>query len=126
MNTLSAATSFDFLNVNINLNKIVDALLNNIDKDRFSLLLYGPEGSGKSIFAQHLIGKIKDFYNQHNLTFKIVKLSPFNFDENFKNISETTTLIQIDDNFGIALKDIKHCYLLLNKIKNKPTISLFP
>lgn len=119
LNTLSAATSFDFLNVNINLNKIVDALLNNIDKDRFSLLLYGPEGSGKSIFAQHLIGKIKDFYNQHNLTFKIVKLSPFNFDENLKNISETTTLIQIDDNFGIALKDIKHCYLLLNKIKKQ-------
>ena len=119
LNTLSAATSFYFLNTNINLNKIVDALLNNIDKDRFSILLYGPEGSGKSIFIQHLIKKIKDFYNQNKLTFKIVKLSPFNFDENLKNISETTTLIQIDDNFGIALKDIKRCYLLLDKIKKQ-------
>ena len=92
LNTLSASTSFDFLNANINLNKIVDALLNNIDKDRFSLLLYGPEGSGKSIFIQHLIGKMKDYYNQHNLTLKLVKLSTFNFDENLKNISETITI----------------------------------
>ncbi|MBR1825590.1 MAG: AAA family ATPase [Alphaproteobacteria bacterium] len=117
VSTNKVSTSFDFLNANKNLVKISDAVLNNIETNNFSMLLYGPEGSGKDSFVQYLRQKISEHYQEKNKTADICTITPLNFEDSFFKIKPTAHLIIIRDEFGVLLKDMKRCYTIAEKVK---------
>lgn len=121
MNTRNALTSFDFLNTEKNLNKIADSVVSNFEKSHFSMLLYGPEGSGKNRFAQYLVAQISEYLKKQKRSATFFYIDAANFSTKITEIKPTTRLVIIKDEYGIILKDSKNCYKLAQMIKEQTT-----
>ncbi len=117
INTRNALTSFDFLNADKNLTKIVDSVLNNFDKSHFSMILHGPEGSGKNRFAQYIVTEMREHIKKQNRSATFCYIDALNFSTKIKEIKPATRLVIIKDEYGIIFKEQKNCYLLAQKIK---------
>ncbi|MBQ8482284.1 MAG: ATP-binding protein [Alphaproteobacteria bacterium] len=117
INTRNALTSFDFLNADKNLNKIVDSVLNNVDKSHFSMILHGPEGSGKNRFAQYLVAELSEHIKKQNRSATFCYIDALNFSTKINEIKPATRLVIIKDEYGIIFKEQKNCYQLAQRIK---------
>lgn len=117
INTRNALTSFDFLNTDKNLNKIVDSVINNFDKSHFSMILHGPEGSGKNRFAQYIATELSAHIKKQNRSASVCYIDALNFSTKFSEIKPITRLVIIKDEYGIIFKDAKNCYKLAQIIK---------
>lgn len=117
INTRNALTSFDFLNADKNLNKIVDSVINNFDKSHFSMILHGPEGSGKNRFAQYIAAELSAHIKKQNRSTSVCYIDALNFATKFSEIKPITRLVIIKDEYGIIFKDEKNCYKLAQIIK---------
>ena len=121
INTRNALTSFDFLNADKNLNKIVDSVINNFDKSHFSMILYGPEGSGKNRFAQYLVAELSDYMKKQKRSTSFYYIDALNFGTKINEIKPATRLVIIKDEYGIIFKEQKNCYRLAQIIKAQTT-----
>ena len=117
LNTRNALTSFDFLNADKNLNKIVSSVINNFDTSHFSMILHGPEGSGKNRFAQYLVSELSEHIKKQNRSTTFCYLDAINFSARFAEIKPATRLVIIKDEYGIIFKDPKNCYMLAQRVK---------
>lgn len=117
VNSRDALTSFDFLNTDKNLNKIVDSVLSNADTSHFSMLLSGPEGSGKNRFVQYLAEELRRHLKKQNRSTNICYIDALNFDSDFAKIKPETRMVVIKDEYGLIFKEPRNCYHLAQKIK---------
>lgn len=117
INTRNALTSFDFLNADKNLNRIVDSVIYNFDKSHFSMILYGPEGSGKNRFVQYLAAELCEHMKKQKRSTTVCYIDATNFSTKIDEVKPTSRLVIIKDEYGIILKDNKNCYKLAQLIK---------
>lgn len=117
VNTRNAFTSFDFINADKNLTKIAEAIVNNADKSHFSMILHGPEGSGKNRFAQYLAAELCEHMKQQNRSAAVCYMDVSNISNEFNKIKPNTRLAIIKDEYGLIFKDPKNCYKLAQVLK---------
>ena len=117
INTRNAFTSFDFINADKNLNKIAESIVNNADKSHFSIILHGPEGSGKNRFAQYLAAELCEHMKQQKRSASVCHIDALNINNAFEKIKPETRLVIVRDEYGLIFKDAKYCYKLANILK---------
>ncbi|MBR1600107.1 MAG: ATP-binding protein [Alphaproteobacteria bacterium] len=117
INTRNAFTSFDFINADKNLNKIAESIVNNADKSHFSVILHGPEGSGKNRFAQYLATELCEHMKQQQRSASVCHIDALNINNAFEKIKPETRLVIVRDEYGLIFKDAKYCYKLANILK---------